>query len=521
MAIYHLAAKVISRGKGKCATASSAYQAAEKIKDLRTGQIYDYTRKQGVDATEIIAPENAPDWVENRSELWNNAELFENRKNSRTAREIELALPVELNSAANQELVRGFVKEELISKNLVADLAFHNLDSHNPHAHIMFSTRVIGEKGWGIKQRSLDQKEWIRQIRASWANHVNQALEQAGQSERIDHRSLEAQGINRIPQIHLGANVAAMMKKGIATERGEIYLEIEAANQEIEELELDFKVNEKLIEYEQRKIQQNQPPQHPPPVPVVNISISTSCSDKKLFSLEEEWEKWQKENEKQIKELQQQQEKINAEIEQLRKSASKLNSKLIVQQQKLAQMKPRSLLNPFGATCEEIQTLEEAITKKQTKLDYAQKKYQHYRNQKKEIEKKYQAWLNSPENQEMREYGELRQTPEMSHRIQALADTPQIYQLAQSILAQEGETTNNVRRVENKEYRLAQTGKTISIFKKYTKEIIYQATDERETRGRIKMVVFKMNQRDKNEMRDAHYLGFKPKQKDKSRGIER
>jgi hypothetical protein len=120
----------------------------------------------------------------------------------------------------------------------------------------------------------------------------------------------------------------------------------------------------------------------------------------------------------------------------------------------------------------------------------------------------------------MREYGELRKTPEMSHRIQAATDTPQIYQLAQSILAQEGKTTNNVRRVENEEYCLTQKGKTISIFKKYTQEIIYRATDERENGGRIKMVTFKMNQRDKAEIRDAQYLGLKQKVKEKSRGLE-
>jgi hypothetical protein len=110
MAIYHLRAKVISRAKGKSATASAAYQSAEKIKDERTGLTFDYTRKQGVDATEIIAPNPAPDWVNNRSALWNNAELFETRKNSRTAREIVLALPIELNLESNQELVRGIDK---------------------------------------------------------------------------------------------------------------------------------------------------------------------------------------------------------------------------------------------------------------------------------------------------------------------------------------------------------------------------------------------------------------------------
>ncbi len=91
MAIYHLNAKVISRSNGQSATEAAAYRAAEKIHDERTGETFDYTRKQGVYATEIIATDNAPHWVNNRSQLWNAAELIEKRCNSRTAREFDIA----------------------------------------------------------------------------------------------------------------------------------------------------------------------------------------------------------------------------------------------------------------------------------------------------------------------------------------------------------------------------------------------------------------------------------------------
>jgi hypothetical protein len=247
MAIYHLNAKVISRGKGKSATAAAAYRAAEKIKDERTGLTFDYSRKQGVYATEIIAPDNAPDWVKSRARLWNEVELFENRKNSRLAREFDIALPGELTHSQKQELVRNFVREQLVSQGMIADVAFHDLESHNPHVHIMLTTRKISKQGFSEKERSWDSRDFLVGIRESWSNYANQALEQAGVIERIDHRTLEEQGINRIPQIHLGADVAAMMDKGIFTERGEEYLRICAANQKIEALERQLAATEEAI----------------------------------------------------------------------------------------------------------------------------------------------------------------------------------------------------------------------------------------------------------------------------------
>ena len=117
---------------------------------------------------------------------------------------------------------------------MIADVAFHNLESHNPHVHIMLSMREIDSYGFNFKNRDWNKRELLEKQREAWAVHTNRALELAGVRQIIDHRSLEEQGVNRIPQIHVGVAANAMMKRGLATERGEIYEEIEAANRNIE-----------------------------------------------------------------------------------------------------------------------------------------------------------------------------------------------------------------------------------------------------------------------------------------------
>ena len=259
MAIYHLNAKIISRSNGQSATEAAAYRAAEKIYDERTGSTFNYTRKKGVYSTEILTPDNAPDWMADRSQLWNAAELFEKRSNSRTAREFDIALPTELPHTQKQELVRNFAQNNFVDKGLVADLAFHEIDTHNPHVHIMITTRTVDENGLGAKDRSLDKKDFLLKLRESWATYTNDALESIGSSEKIDHRSLKEQNITRIPQIHLGTNVAAMMKRGIATERGDEYLEIQTTNQQIEALEKQLVAVENSIKTETLRIQESSP----------------------------------------------------------------------------------------------------------------------------------------------------------------------------------------------------------------------------------------------------------------------
>ena len=278
MAIYHLSAKVISRGKGKSATAAAAYRAGEKITDKRTGLTFDYSQRKGVYATEIIAPDHAPNWVGDRSRLWNSVELFETRRNSRLAREFDIALPVELSHDQKRELVRNFVKEQLVSRSLVVDLAFHDINSHNPHVHIMLTTRRIEAEGFGAKERDLDKKDFLFKLRESWSEIANRALERAGHSEKIDHRTLEEQGINRIPQIHLGADVAAMMKRGIATERGEEYLSISAANQQIKALSGQITAIERKIEVEKEVSKKDTPkPTHAQAIDLPNQTAQTKA----------------------------------------------------------------------------------------------------------------------------------------------------------------------------------------------------------------------------------------------------
>jgi len=197
MAIYHLRASVISRSAGRSATAAAAYRSGTEIEDRRTGLSFDYAAKGGVEHTEILAPDHAPDWVSDRSELWNRVEEAETRKNSQVAREVRVALPDELSHDERVELVRGFSRSAFVERGMVADIAIHapgkDGDERNHHAHIMVTTREIDAEGFTTKNREWNGKDVLEDWRSSWAEASNEALERSGQDERIDHRTLEAQ----------------------------------------------------------------------------------------------------------------------------------------------------------------------------------------------------------------------------------------------------------------------------------------------------------------------------------------
>ena len=197
MAIYHLRASMISRSHGRSATAAIAYRVAERIEDRRTGLVFDYTKRGGVDHTEILAPDHAPDWVRDRSELWNRVEEAESRKNSQVAREVRVALPAELTHEARVELVRQFAQDQFVDRGMVADIALHapgrEGDERNHHAHILLTTREVGPEGFTAKNRDWNKVELLAGWREAWARDSNAALERAGIEERIDHRTLVAQ----------------------------------------------------------------------------------------------------------------------------------------------------------------------------------------------------------------------------------------------------------------------------------------------------------------------------------------
>ena len=203
MAIYHLRATMISRSQGRSATAASAYRVAERIVDRRTGLTFDYAARGGVDHTEILAPDHAPDWVRDRSELWNRVEESETRKNSQVAREVRVALPDELTHAQRVALVRDYAQAQFVDRGMVADIALHapgrEGDERNHHAHILLTTREIDAEGsvpgggFTTKNRDWNKVEVLEGWREAWARDSNAALERAGIEDRVDHRTLVAQ----------------------------------------------------------------------------------------------------------------------------------------------------------------------------------------------------------------------------------------------------------------------------------------------------------------------------------------
>ena len=154
MAIYHLCIKIISRGKGKSAVAASAYRSGEKIKNEYDGIVHDFTRKGGIAHTEILLPQNAPQKFVNRSVLWNSVEEIEKSKNSQLAREIEVALPKELDREKQINLVRDYVKENFVKVGMCADISLHDKNEGNTHAHILLTMRPLNEDTtWGAKSK--------------------------------------------------------------------------------------------------------------------------------------------------------------------------------------------------------------------------------------------------------------------------------------------------------------------------------------------------------------------------------
>lgn len=254
MAIYHFSAQIISRSTGRSSVSSAAYRSGEKIEDERTGINYDYTRKKGVVHSEIIAPECAPIWVKDRTTLWNEVERIEKRKDAQLAREINIALPKELSYEQKLQLTRRFVIDNFSSKGMIADISIHETKNQNPHVHIMLTTREIQNEGFGLKNREWNDTNLLEEWRKCWAEYANNALELAGHKEKIDHRSLYQQGIERIPQIHIGAAACSIeKKKGIETERGNINRKVKETNKKLQDIK-----EQKVVLMNQYKYLKNQ-----------------------------------------------------------------------------------------------------------------------------------------------------------------------------------------------------------------------------------------------------------------------
>ena len=268
MAIYHLSVKVISRAWGRSSVAAAAYRTGGRMRDERQGLEHDYSRKGGVVHSEILAPGSAPDWMRDRDQLWNAVEAVEKRRDAQLAREIEVALPRELNRGERLELLRGFVQRQFVDRGMIADVAVHEVKARDgqgqPHAHVMLTMRELTGEGFGKKDRRWNAPDLLMGWREAWARDANTALERAGRSERIDHRSLDAQRseaeqqverarergqdelvierekkvveLSREPEPKIGPSANALEERGVVTERGEAFRAAQARNAQRQKL---------------------------------------------------------------------------------------------------------------------------------------------------------------------------------------------------------------------------------------------------------------------------------------------
>jgi hypothetical protein len=254
---YHVSAKTGSRKAGKSAVAAAAYRAAEKLHNERDGQTRDFSRKEGVRETLIMAPDDAPDWTRDREALWNRVEAAEKRSDARLYREFEVSLPRGLSDDQQRDTVAAWAHENFVSKGMVADIAIHDVEAsdggRNLHAHVMLTDRPLDAStatGFATKKdRSWNGNELVEQARESWADHANRALEREGREIRLDHRSLVAQqadalergnddqarALDREPDPKLGPTANAMEQRGERTERGDLRRHVQRVNEWVQE----------------------------------------------------------------------------------------------------------------------------------------------------------------------------------------------------------------------------------------------------------------------------------------------
>ena len=239
MAIYHLHVKVIGRKSGASAVASAAYRSGLRLRDERLDRAQDFSAKRGVVHSEVMLPENAPEALRDRERLWNDVEAFEIRKDAQLAREVEFALPREMTQAQGIELARDFVQAEFVDRGMIADLNVHwdmaEDGMPKPHAHVMLTMRAVDENGFGQKVRDWNRTEMVERWRERWAEIANERLAELDIDARIDHRSLEAQGVALEPQSQIGAPARRIEDRGIEGEsneadRAEMHREIARGN---------------------------------------------------------------------------------------------------------------------------------------------------------------------------------------------------------------------------------------------------------------------------------------------------
>jgi MobA/MobL family len=256
MALYRLQITSIARTANRSAPAAAAYRAGEKIRDERTGQLHNHSRRNDVTHKEIMLPADLQgqlmDWAKDRASLWNVVERAETRNNARVAREILVTLPAELRAASRLEMARTFSQEVADHYKVAVDLAVHDPrpsgDPRNFHAHLLLTTREVTPSGLGAKTGlDISTRDRVRlgmpnlsqeftAVRERWATITNEAFRAANLQTRVDHRSLAAQGIDREPRPYIPF---AAIKTERSGQRSEVAEEIRARYNERVQARLD------------------------------------------------------------------------------------------------------------------------------------------------------------------------------------------------------------------------------------------------------------------------------------------
>jgi len=259
--IYHLHTKNISRSAGRSSVGASAYtsgsilrfvayRSGEKIFDNAQDVEHNFSHKRGVVYSDILLPEKAPAIFKDRQTLWNTVEESEKRCDARLAREIEVSLSREFGITEDIEVLEEYIVKNFVCKGMIADFSIHDKGDGNPHAHILLTTRDVDESGFKNKNRSWNEKSRLFQWRESWADICNKKFEAKGLAKRIDHRTLEAQGIDRLPTEHLGHEAHALERKGIRTVKGDINREIIKRNlikMKLDYIELSKEISAEMV----------------------------------------------------------------------------------------------------------------------------------------------------------------------------------------------------------------------------------------------------------------------------------
>ncbi|WJM80999.1 MobQ family relaxase [Pectobacterium brasiliense] len=223
MAIFHLEFKIVKRSEGMSSCRKAAYHSRSKITDDRTGNTYDFSHRSDLFHHQILAPASAPSHIiESSTALWNEVERVERQKDGQTARYFDVAIPCELNNEDKIKLVVEYCQKNFVDKGMIADIAFHDLDGQNPHAHVMLTLKPITADGFGKKERSWNDKKNVILWRESWSVIANRYLAAAGSNERIDHRSIDTQHTEALKNAAITLDVeekAIWLAKATATSR--------------------------------------------------------------------------------------------------------------------------------------------------------------------------------------------------------------------------------------------------------------------------------------------------------------